>query len=392
MKKRVLIFCDFYPPAQGGGGMFAVVNIVDRFSDRYDFFVVAGNRIAFSDDASISGLSLDVWQQNGNARVFYTPSLSLDSKKIGELIKTATPDLIFLNSVFSRSTIFFLKARRRGDLPSHPVIIAPCGELLPIALAQKALKKRVFLSYAKLSKLYDGLTWRASFESERQAIAQFAGPNAEIVIAPDLTPASILPDFETLSKPPKSSGAAQFIFVARVVKLKNLHFLLECLQEIIEGSVELSIVGPAQDLTYWAQCRRLIATLPANIVVDVVGAVDRDRVLELLVSSHYFVLPTLSENFGYVFLEALAAGCPLLISDRTDWESVESAGAGWVNAPTDRASWIAAIRQCLDHDQEEYQKRSAAARGFALDWLSDAGNEEATAHLFEFALGQHQRV
>jgi glycosyltransferase involved in cell wall biosynthesis len=36
----------------------------------------------------------------------------------------------------------------------------------------------------------------------------------------------------------------------------------------------------------------------------------------------FFVLPTIGENFGYVFLEALAAGCPLITSDRTPWTTL----------------------------------------------------------------------
>ena len=44
---------------------------------------------------------------------------------------------------------------------------------------------------------------------------------------------------------------------------------------------------------------------------------------------HFFILPTLGENFGHVFIEALAAGCPLIISNRTPWLELEKKGIGW---------------------------------------------------------------
>ena len=41
MKPKILVFCDFYLPGfKSGGGMWTVVNLVDRFHDRFDFFIV----------------------------------------------------------------------------------------------------------------------------------------------------------------------------------------------------------------------------------------------------------------------------------------------------------------------------------------------------------------
>jgi glycosyltransferase involved in cell wall biosynthesis len=46
-------------------------------------------------------------------------------------------------------------------------------------------------------------------------------------------------------------------------------------------------------------------------------------------------LPTLNENFGHAIVEALGAGCPVLISDQTAWRHLEQSGGGW-DVPLDR--------------------------------------------------------
>ena len=106
-----------------------------------------------------------------------------------------------------------------------------------------------------------------------------------------------------------------------------------------------------------------------------------------MLHSHFFVLPTLNENFGYVFLEAMAAGCPLIISDRTIWNDLREKRIGWNLTLDSHDSWVQVIRSCCEMTQEEYLDMSANARDSAVDWLSNPDIEAATASLLQNAIG-----
>jgi glycosyltransferase involved in cell wall biosynthesis len=384
---RVLIFCDIYLPSlAGGGGTWAVASIVERFSDRYEFFIVTGNRVARTAPEKIQGVKEAAWNTIGEAQVYYIDERRLNDESIRNLISEVNPDFVFLNSVFSTQTVRYLQARNRRAIENLPTILAPCGELLPGALAIKAFKKKVFIAYAKLRGLFRGVIWRASFESERESIRKVVGGKPLIKIAADLTPKTILPEFDPSAKPLKSVGFAKIAFLARIARKKNLKYLLERLRDVSTGNLELEIIGPLEDRKYWAECSEIIDQLPANIRVTTVGAIDNSEALGRLTASHFFVMPTLSENFGYVFIEALAAGCPLLISDQTDWGSVESAGAGWIIPLEDPAAWTERLNNMIQLPQAEFESMSAAAREFSVSWLADPSLEAATGELFRFAL------
>ena len=67
IKKKILVFCDFYLPSiKSGGGMWTVVNLVDRFCDRYDFFVVTRNYDSKGDTVPYTSVETDVWNKVGS--------------------------------------------------------------------------------------------------------------------------------------------------------------------------------------------------------------------------------------------------------------------------------------------------------------------------------------
>jgi len=388
-KKRILVFCDSYLPSmQSGGGMWTVVNIVERFCERYDFFVVTRNYDSKGDRRPFTTVETGEWNRVGNARTYYLAAPDVTQQSCKQLVDDVRPDLVFLNSSMSGPCTKFLLARRRGLIDQRiPVVLAATGELSDGCLSEKPVKKRLYLAAANAIDLFNGIIWKASTELEVEEIRHRAGAKSEILVAADLTPTTILPDYDAAAKPIKAKGEVTFILYSRIVPKKNLRYLLEILQAVRKGSVTLEIVGPFENLAYWRECEKLIDKLPPNVTANVVGPVPYDTGLEHLFASHFFILPTLNENFGYVFIESMAAGTPVLTSENVVWEDLEQKNAGMRIPLADTDGWRRQIEKCVDMDELEFRKTSAAARKYALDWLARPEAEEANARVFERALG-----
>ena len=349
--------------------MWAVRNLAERFCDRYDFFIVTRDCDGKLDETPYVKIARNKWSRRPEAKIYYASPSNLRPRTFESLIDEIKPDAIYLNSIFSKVCVTFLLARRLFLSSAVPVLLAPCGELSDAALSIKRLRKRIFFGTARVLGTFRDVIWKATSESERAEISRFVAKDAPIKVAPELTPKDILPDFKTDDKPQKIAGRVQFVYFSRITPKKNLHFLLELLNEIDVGSVDLEVIGDSDDDLYFEKCRRTAASLPANINVKFVGSVDNESVLEIAKNSHFMVLPTKNENFGYVVIESLAAGCPVLMSDQIEWKGIQESNVGWRLPLDDRGAWLSKINACISMGDDEYRPLSFSARQFAVRYL-----------------------
>ena len=104
--------------------------------------------------------------------------------------------------------------------------------------------------------------------------------------------------------------------------------------------------------------------------------------MEVFQNYHLFFFPTLGENFGHVIIEALVAGCPILISDQTPWRNLETAGVGW-DIPLDQPEkFTELLQQCVDMDNASMQEFSARAMEYGLEKALDADVIRQNRELF----------
>lgn len=389
--KRILILSDYYLPGYKSGGiMRTIVNMVERLGDDYDFRVLTRGFDVGEKDF-YPGIKINDWNQIGKSRIFHAAHGQLNFATIRRVMKEVAPDAVYLTSFFSPLGVRFLTLRRLGMLPDVPVILAPEGEFSPGALQLKARKKKLYRTLALPGRLYQDLIWKAASEPEREDIRRVAGADCEIYIAPNMPPRVILENHSFDQKPEKKSGAARFVFLSRVMPKKNLRHTLEILPSL-SGEIELDIYGPLEDETYWAECQNLIASMPPNISVIHRGSIPYEEVAEKMTGYHYFVLPTLGENFGHVMPEAFSAGCPVLISDQTPWRGLVEKNIGW-DLPLDRTDlWREALQKCVAMDGAEYERQSQAARQYAIDWLAAPEIVEANARVLDRALAQKRAI
>lgn len=365
-----MIFCDSYLPGyRGGGGMWAVRNVAERFSERYDFFIVTRDCDGKIDTTPYVKIARNRWTERPEATVYYASPSGLNSKTFARLVNETDPHAIYLNSVFSKVCTRLLFARRRFRNRQIPLLIAPCGEFAAAAIRLKYFRKRMFLFFAKAFGLFRAATWKAASIEESDDISRLIPRDVKISVAPELTPRDILPGFTTEEKPEKVPGSVRLSYLSRVTRIKNLHFLLELLNVIDAVSIQLEVIGPADDDRYLEKCRQIADSLPSNVEVDFIGGLDHESALERVKRSHFMVLPTSSENFGYAILESMAAGCPVVLSDRVAWNDVTTNNAGWRIPLEDRGAWLKQLTECVSMGHEEYRRLSFSAREYAVKYL-----------------------
>ena len=388
-KPLILVICDYYLPGfESGGAMRTIVNMVDRLADEFRFRIVTRDHDGPLNRAPYDSVTISDWNRVGNADVYYLAEDKIGRSELERLITEVKPNAIYVNSFFSPLTIFTLMLRRFGKIPPVPIVLAPEGEFSAGALGIKSVKKKLYIRGAKLLKLLDKLIWKTASENEAADLKRVIGAIETVFVAPNLPPRMIDPNYDQAAKPEKHLGDARLVFLSRFMRKKNFNWLLEQLREV-SGELTIDIYGPREEPDYWKETEELIEKLPKNITVHAKGPVPYQEVPKTLAKYHFFVLPTLGENFGHIFVEALAAGCPLIISDRTPWRDLEAKDIGWDMSLDEPSRWIAAINTCLAMEQDEYTQMSGNARRFAVDWLSDPEHEKANREMLRFAAGSN---
>jgi len=359
---KIVALSQYYLPGSGGGTIRALANVVERFASRHEFWIVTTDR----DVAATSpyrGVATGQWTTVGAAHVYYDEQRRLTRRVIEQLTREVVPDLIHPVSLFSPLTVKALLSRRAGRL-AVPMMIAPHGEFSPGALAQKAAKKAAFLTMARAAGMFRDISWQATSEHEAAEIRRALGKDTIVRLAPVLPPP--IAQIETAPPLPKSPGAVRLLYLSRLTPKKNLHFLIERLSGL-RGTVELDVVGPADDTAYAARCRAAVAQLPSNVAVRFLPEVAHAQVASVYAARHVLVLPTLGENFGFVVLEALAGGRPVIVSDRTPWRGLQSAGVGWDLDLAAPERWAQVLQQCVDLSADRYDALCTNAARYARE-------------------------
>ena len=383
-KPKILIICDYYLPGyKSGGGMRTIVNTIDRLKYRFDFWVIT--RDHDGDNVQYNDVKINNWNNIKDAKVFYLPQEQIKASKLRELILEVQPDSIYINSVFSTLSVFVLLLRRLSLIPRLNIILAPEGEISEGALQLKTKKKKMFLKLARGLGLHKNLIWKTTSEFEKYESEQIKGKGGRVFTAPNLPAQMFLEDYRQELKPKKKVGEVRMIYLSRFMRKKNFNWLVKLLPQV-EGNLSIDIYGPLEDKEYWAEARQLIKKLPKNVEINYQGSIPHEKTVETIFNYHFFVLPTLGENFGHVFIEALAAGCPLIISNRTPWRDLEEKQIGWDLALEDSSKWIEIFNYCISLDDISYSKISSKSRHYAVDWLSDPKIVEDTLRVLEHSL------
>ncbi len=119
---------------------------------------------------------------------------------------------------------------------------------------------------------------------------------------------------------PKASLSAvkkfTVLFLGRVTEQKGVHYFIKAAEKILNyrQDVEFIIAGEGDLLPYAIET---CASLGISKYVHFSGFLDRAEVAKMYQLSDVYVMPSVSEPFGIVCLEAIAHGIPVVISKQS---------------------------------------------------------------------------
>ena len=208
---------------------------------------------------------------------------------------------------------------------SVKVVWSPHGMLQPWALKNKWWKKVAALALYQWRDLSRAAALHVTAQSEVDDVRRIGLKNPVIV-----APLGVhLPKDEGVGV--NKDRRKTLLFVSRVQRKKGLPTLLSAwaqLPQSVRTGWQVRVVGPDQDnhtLELKAQAEKL------GILgdVDFVGPKYGAELAAEYRSADLFVLPTHSENFGSVVIEALAYGVPVICTKKAPWEELSARQCGW---------------------------------------------------------------
>lgn len=301
-------------------------------------------------------------------------------------------DVVYIHGVFSQACLAAAKSCQRQGIP---YLVRPLGHTEPWSLAQKPLRKKLFLSLGGAAMLRRAAAVHYASAREKKLSEVALRLNHGLVI-----PLGI--DFEL---DPKTALAEQngarhdssrpyVLVLSRLQPTKGIDVLLEAFLNARAderlANWQLVIAGDGSP-SYVAALKRTVQERGAGDAVLLTGWLNEEAKSRALAGASLLALPSHHESFGLCVAEAMAQGIAVLVSPQVGIApDVDAAGAGWLSAVETKAL-TETLRVALGN-ADELRRRGAAgqvlARKFSyhnvvemLTQITEAAKQGATQNV-----------
>lgn len=234
------------------------------------------------------------------------------------------------------------------------IICSVHGELNPNALQFSSWKKQPTLLLYRL--LYKKILFHTTSNQEDYDVKKFITGAKTLQIPNLMAPADQIEDVEKKK---------QFLFMGRIHEIKSLHKFINALalsKLFKDSDFIFDITGTYEDRhqDYFNQLKKLITDLGLEKKVTFSGHIGGIEKEKKYAESYFLILPSETENFGNVVVEALNQKTPVLASLGTPWSILEDYNCGFHtdNSPQNLANYIDKIIQM---DSSVYKQHSENA-------------------------------
>lgn len=298
-------------------------------------------------------------------------------------------DLAHIHALFSPVTTLAATIARYHKLP---YIIRPCGMLDPADLQKKKFLKQIYAAILERPNLAGAAAIHFTTKQEAKISERFGlhstgkmpvpqdsrdkmpvpqdstgkMPVPQDFLPQDLViPLGVTADFYHEKLP--DSEIPIILFMSRIESKKGLELLIPALESILAIGINFNFIlagSNPQDADYETQIKVQINKSILGQFTTITGFVSGNSKIALLRKADLFVLPSYYENFGIAVAEAMAAGVPVVISDRVYiCDDIQQAEAGWV-APLEVGDLANSIKSAL-LNPEERKRRGLNGKEYA---------------------------
>ena len=275
-----------------------------------------------------------------------------------------------------------------------PTVLSPHGSLAPFARRGSAWKKRLALAWFESRNLRLASCLHATSEAEVSSFRDFGlrGPVAVI-------PHGVSPSWLTAAADPArfrsahgiGSGTRVMLFLSRVHPIKGLPMLVEALAMERDRLHDWCMVVAGPDAAgHRAAIEGLAERMEVSRLIRFVGPLFDSEKRDAFAAAEVFVLPTHTENFGIVIVEALACGVPVLTTRGAPWGELEVHDCGWW-VPIDSRSIAAGLAEAAGRSAEELRAMGARGRELVASCYLWPAIGNRTIGLYRWLLGQAER-
>lgn len=238
-----------------------------------------------------------------------------------KIISNEKPDVVHINGIWDPQNWIFQQVCIEHKIR---VLLSPHGMLEPYILQRNSLKKKLALALYQKKAIQSADYIHATAPAELKQIRRlgFSSPAKIIPNGIDIC------DVISKNKIDSFKNEINILFLSRIHPKKGLEILIEAISCLSVSNLKITIAGEGEDI-YIEQLKNLCIEKEVDHLFDFVGGVYGKKKWKLYAEADFFVLPTYSENFGIVIIEALAAGVPVITTQGTPWEELVANNCGW---------------------------------------------------------------
>lgn len=229
-------------------------------------------------------------------------------------------DVVHLHSVFLWPTDAAARAARRAGVP---YVVSPRGMLVPELIAERsAFAKRAWLQVFERRTFEHAAGVHVTSQREEDDARRVGIPLPHPFVVPN--------GIDPVPRPAVPRDERTVLYFGRVSWKKRIHLLINVLPQLPE--IRLVIAGN-DDEGLTPQLQDRARTIGVSDRVTFAGAIDASAKWELLARAAILAMPSISENFGNVILEAMMMETPVVLSEGVGLaDDVRNSGAGIVTA------------------------------------------------------------